>query len=283
MRATTLFKQLLEGYGTATAALRVLPDFLVIGVQRAATTSLHRLLIRHPHVAPAAPSKGVHYFDTNFHKSDAWYVGHFLTSPAKYLLERRLAGPVRAGETSPYYIFHPHVPARVHRLLPEVKLVALLRDPVDRAYSHYWHERVRGFEALTSFEAAVDAEPGRLRSEQAHMEEDPSYVSFSHQHHSYLARGRYLEQLRRWHALFPRTRLLLLKSEDFLTDPGPVYRTVLRFLELPEWTPERVGRQFNVGSYPPMRSSTRQRLVSYFADQNERLYEYTGRDFGWSR
>ncbi len=103
--------------------------------------------------------------------------------------------------------------------LPRVKLIALLRDPVGRAYSHYQHEVARGFETL-SFEEAIEAEPARLAGETERMLAEPLYNSFAHQHHSYLARGRYHEQLERWRARFDDRQLLVLSSERFFAEPG---------------------------------------------------------------
>ena len=103
-------------------------------------------------------------------------------------------------------------------MLPDAKLIVLLRDPVRRAYSHYWHERDKGRESLT-FEDAIAAEPGRIDIAQARLADGALERSHEHQHFSYLARGRYAEQLERWFALFPRERFLILRFEDLVADP----------------------------------------------------------------
>ncbi|MDP8910954.1 MAG: sulfotransferase domain-containing protein [Actinomycetota bacterium] len=264
------------GWGRATARLRVLPDFLIIGAQRAGTTSLYKYLEAHPSVAPPLLGKGAHFFDTNFGKGEAWYRSHFPTR-----LHMHSARNAVTGEGSPYYLFHPHAPARVARLLPDVKLIALLRDPVSRAHSHYWHEVARGFEHL-SFEQAIESEPQRLSGEVERMRADPAYTSFSHQHYSYLARGHYLEQLDRWYALFPSEQILVLSSEDFFSRPDESFRAVLRFLGLPEGS-LRSYAKFNPREYRELSKDTEQRLVERFAEPNERLYEFLGVDFGWRR
>src|SRR5438093_4320202 len=135
-------------YATPTSKLRVLPDFLIIGAQRAGTTSLYRYLSRHPAVAPAVLAKGAHYFDTAFDRGLPWYRGHF---PTRMTAERIRAreGTFATGEGSPYYLFHPLAAERIAAALPGVKLVALLRDPVERASSHWVHEAERGFEQLS--------------------------------------------------------------------------------------------------------------------------------------
>ncbi len=150
-----------QAYARPTAGLRLLPDYLIIGAQRAGTTSLHRYLIQHPGVRTTLRTKGVHFFDTGYGRGMSWYASRFPTRLTAWYVARRHGVELRTGEASPYYLFHPHVPGRVAEHLPQVKLIALLRDPVGRAYSHYQHEVARGFETL-SFEEAIEAEAARL-------------------------------------------------------------------------------------------------------------------------
>ena len=226
-----------QAYARPTAGLRLLPDYLIIGAQRAGTTSLHRYLVQHPGVRTTLRTKGVHFFDTGYGRGMSWYASRFPTRLTAWWVARRHGVELRTGEASPYYLFHPHVPGRVAEHLPQVKLIALLRDPVGRAYSHYQHEVARGFETL-SFEEAIEAEPARLAGETERMLAEPLYNSFAHQHHSYLARGRYHEQLERWRARFDDRQLLVLSSERFFADPGRCFEQVLDFLELPAFTPD---------------------------------------------
>jgi hypothetical protein len=183
------------------------------------------------------------------------------------------------GEASPSYILHPLAPERVHRLVPGARLVALLRDPVDRAYSHYQHEVVRGTETLP-FEEALDAEEERLRGEVERMSADPAYFSHAWWNFTYLARGRYAEQLERWFALFPREQLLVVSSADLHDRPAETYAEILGHIgvephELASY-PHLFSRE-----YSPMPDDARARLTEYYAEPNRRLYELLGRDFGW--
>ncbi|HKJ01381.1 MAG TPA: sulfotransferase, partial [Longimicrobiales bacterium] len=170
------------------------------------------------------------------------------------------------GEASPYYLFHPLAADRIADLLPGVGLIALLRDPVARAYSHYRHSVRLGYEAL-SFEAALEAEEGRLAGAA------PS--SFAHQHFSYQARGRYAEQLARYARRFAPHRMLALTSEAFFADPGPTLRRVLDFLDLDAWAPSAfpVHNRGSEGSDAP--AGVFQRLRADFEPWNRRL----ARDF----
>jgi Sulfotransferase domain len=268
-----------QAYARPTAGLRLLPDYLIIGAQRAGTTSLHRYLIQHPGVRTTLRTKGVHFFDTAYGRGMSWYASRFPTKLTAWYVARRHGVELRTGEASPYYLFHPLVPDRVAEHLPRVKLIALLRDPVQRAYSHYQHEVARGFETLP-FEEAIEAEPARLAGEAERMAADPGYRSFEHQHHSYLARGCYAEQLDRWRARFDEGQLLVLSSERFFAEPEPTFARVLEFLELPAFTPAAFEKH-NAHDYRQMGDEVRGRLVEHYREPNRRLYESLGDDFGW--
>jgi hypothetical protein len=269
-----------QAYARPTAGLRLLPDYLIIGAQRAGTTSLHRYLVQHPGVRTTLRTKGVHFFDTGYGRGMSWYASRFPTRLTAWYVARRHGVELRTGEASPYYLFHPHVPARVAEHLPQVKLIALLRDPVVRAYSHYQHETARGFETL-SFEEALEAEPARLAGETRRLLAEPLYNSFEHQHHSYLARGRYHEQLAHWRALFDDRQLLVISSERFFREPEATFRRVLEFLELPAFTPDGFEKH-NGYDYRGMGDAVHARLVEHYREPNRLLYESLGDDFGWS-
>ena len=151
-----------------TARLRTLPDYLIVGAQRAGTTTLQKHLFLHPDVMPPGRVKGVHFFDTNFGRSPLWYRSHFPTTRARARAEHGTGHPVVTGEASPYYLFHPQCASRIADIIPEARIVMLLRDPVARAYSHYLHEERRGFEDLP-LEEALAAEPSRLAGDEAKL------------------------------------------------------------------------------------------------------------------
>jgi hypothetical protein len=144
-------KRIDRGIRLGSGRLRVLPDFIIIGGQRCGTTALFNLLGQHPCVETSHP-KEVHYFDLQYARPLNWYRQHFptmMSMRARALRGRRVV----SGEPSPYYLFHPRVPERLHDL-PGTRLIALLRNPVDRAYSHYQHEVRLGVETLP-FEDAI--------------------------------------------------------------------------------------------------------------------------------
>ena len=267
-------------YLRPTAGLRLLPSYLIIGAQRAGTTSLHRYLVQHPAVRTMLRTKGVHFFDTNYGRGIDWYASRFPTTLYSWYVRRRHGMELLTGEASPYYVFHPQVPYRVARHLPDVKLILLLRDPVVRAYSQYQHEVSRGFETL-GFEEAIRAEPERLAGEHERLLAEPFYNSFHHQHHSYLARGRYDEQLATWRSLFPDRQLLVLSSERFFAEPDRTFRQVLDFLGLPDFTPAAYERH-NAHDYRQLGEAMRAMMVEHYREPNRRLYETLGEDLGWS-
>jgi hypothetical protein len=196
-----------------------LPDFLCLGAQRAGTTTLHDHLRRHPDVyLPAA--KEIHYFSLHAHRPLRWYESWFA----------RAAPGQRAGDISPYYLFHPRAPAAIANALPQARLIVLLRDPVDRALSGYFHARRHGMESL-GLEAAFACEEARLQDTEQRLL-DPRRRNRSHQWHSYIGRSRYDVQLDRYLAHVPATRLLLVRSEDFFADPRGTLGHVEDFLGL---------------------------------------------------
>lgn len=233
-RAAT--KRALRGVGMATADLRPVPDFLIVGTKRGGTTSLWRYLCEHEGVLPLFPRpekiKGLYYFDENFGRGERWYRSHFPTSATRALSARRLGHPVVAGEASPYYLYHPLAPFRARQVAPEALVIVSLRDPVERAYSHFKERRSNGTEPLT-FTEALDAEPARLAGEEARIRKDDGYVSFAHRHMSYVDQGRYAPMLERWFDAFGRDRVLVEVSEEMYADPQASVDRVSARLGLP--------------------------------------------------
>lgn len=256
-------------YRLVTAPARRLPDFVVIGAQKSGTTTLFDHLARHPDVRPSA-TKEVHFLDREYWRGEQWYRGHFALR-----LDRRLT-----GEATPSYLVFPPAPARARALLPDARLVAVLRDPVDRAYSHYHHEVAKGFESL-SFEEAIEREADRLAaSDRTATTDGPLALGHALEHHSYLHRGRYAEQLERWLAHFPREQLLVLPAEQLYRDPDTALARVhdhlgVRHVVAP--TPVRRNQR----RYPPMDPTTRRRLDDLFAPDTARLERLLDTSLPW--
>ncbi|MCH1867533.1 sulfotransferase domain-containing protein [Nocardioides sp. CFH 31398] len=278
--AQLALKTAVRRFGAATGGLRPLPDYLIIGAKKGGTSSLTNWLIQHPGHLRMFPSyqplKSAHFFDIAFHEGVDWYRGHFPTARARL----RHPGAV-VGEASPYYMFHPAAAGRARSVVPDAKIIAVLRDPVSRAYSNY-HDRVAaGTETLPTFEAAIDAEPGRLAGvDEERLRNDPCYYSLAHDQFTYLARGRYLEHLSSWLDTYPAEQVLVLRAEDMYADPAAEFRRVERFLGLRHHDGVDL-RTYNERSKPPMDPRTRARLAEYYRPHNEALAERLGRDLGW--
>ena len=256
-------KALVENSGDAPSAEQVsgepdvgaLPDFVIIGAQKGGTSFLYHLLTRHPLVEPAA-RKELHFFDhpEYFDHGAEWYRRCFPRLSAEDG-QRSIT-----GEATPYYLFDPPVAKRMAEIVPKARLIALLRNPIDRAFSHYQMQVKRGTEPRT-FEEAIE-------------QQDSSYMS----------RGIYVDQLLRWFEFFGKEQMLILKSEDFFERPVETLKVVLTFLDLPDWQPEasKLQQRRHSGTYTQkMDPSTRQRLEAYFEPYNQRLYECLDVDFGW--
>ena len=232
-----------------------LPDFVIIGAQKGGTSFLYHLLTRHQLVEPAA-RKELHFFDNPelFDHGAEWYRRCFPRLNSKDG-QRSIT-----GEATPYYLFDPPVAKRMADIVPKARLIALLRNPVDRAFSHYQMQVKRGTEPRT-FEEAIEQKQS-----------------------SYMSRGVYVEQLLRWFEFFGKEQMLILKSEDFFARPVETLKVVLTFLDLPDWEPEasELQQRRHSGTYKQtMDPSTRQQLEAYFEPHNQRLYEYLDIDFGW--
>jgi Sulfotransferase domain len=260
-------------FARVTAPLRMLPNFLIVGAQRAGTTSLYNYLAQHPDVGRVRLGKGVHYFDTNAGQSMSWYRSHFPLDGHKLPIPGR---PHSVGEGAPYYMFHPAVGQRIDAALPGVKLIAILRDPVERAHSQWAHETARGFETL-GFEEALHAEADRLAGEEDRLLADPTAYSHSHQHHSYIARGQYASQVERLWDRFGKERVLVLPATHLFERPAEAFATTLKFLDLAPF--QTTYEVHNARSYSPIAPETKTLLQAKFADSNARLVEILGPEF----
>ncbi|MGD1699648.1 sulfotransferase domain-containing protein [Dapis sp. BLCC M229] len=236
------------------------PHFLIIGAQKCGTNSLYSYLTQHPLIAPSLQHE-IHYFDLNFDKDLKWYESQF----------SELESGMITGESSPYYLFHPLVPERVFEKYPQMKLIVLLRNPAERAISHYYHEVRLGYESL-SLKEAIAAEKNRLKGEVDKIIETGTYYSFNHQHYTYRARGIYIEQLQNWMSFFPKEQFLILKSEDLFSRPQQTMNKVFQFLELPAHSSEKY-LQYNSGNYSQPSEEIYQELVDFFQPYNQKLTE----------
>jgi hypothetical protein len=264
--------------GQVTARWRAVPDYLVIGTKRGGTTSLQQYLTAHPDVLEPKAAKASHYFDVNHDKGWSWYRAHF---PMQSWMDRQRASgrPVVVGEASPYYCFHPLALDRIASQLPTVRMIIVLRDPVERAWSHYSYEVARGNEDLP-FAEAIDAEPERLAGAEERIRTGQVRDDRHWRLHSYLRRGHYAEQITAVHRLFPPEQLHVVVSEELFAQPLEVMNGVFEFLAV---GPVEGGRfdAANANRKSALEPELRERLATYYAPHNQRLYEVLGRELPW--
>lgn len=271
-----------------------LPNFIIAGAQKSGTTTLYVALKKHLGIFMSTP-KELHFFNENqnYERGLEWYSSFFKECPDDKI----------AGESTPGYLHYNQVASRIANTLPETKLIFLLRNPVDRAYSGYWHAVKVAGEVLT-FERAIESEPYRIAK-------DPYAEKF----YSYLHRGYYFQQLQPYFQHFSRSRILILIAEEYFLNPQLILTQVTDFLgvycdqkfldnassvvenealiprsrELHKYYPyllerfpfcARVLFKLNTKKerYTPMSSDTRKRLLKHFADSNSKLEKLLGRD-----
>ncbi|MBX6321654.1 MAG: sulfotransferase domain-containing protein [Rhodospirillaceae bacterium] len=271
-------RRLLARGRQAAGVATMTPDFLVVGAQKAGTSSLFHYLIAHgSYLRPVL--KETNYFDVNYDRGLAWYLSYFPSLARKRAREAATGGPVITGESATYYVIHPWAPVRIRQNFPAAKIIIMMRDPVTRAISHYNHNIRAGREPLPMLEA-FEREAERVEPVARRLAEDPDYPCFEHQHYSYLLRGRYLEQIQRWMQLFPREQIHLILSEEMFADPDRELRALCRFLGIPERSLD------SYGVANPDRSRRRDDratafLMDYFRTPNRLLSEFLGRPLPW--
>jgi len=254
-----------------------LPTFVIAGAQKSATSTLWSLVRLHPQVH-VHPKKEVHFFDWYFRRGVDWYAAQFDPTPEQSEI----------GDATPTYMYYEVARRRMIETLPHAKIVLILRDPVQRAYSHFWHSTRLEYEDVATFEEAVQLEPSRLASGER----------FHEIRHSYLDRGRYIDQILDLEAGLGRDQLHVLTLDDLIEDGPEALRRVLSFIGV---APGRAGRIFERWErisakraestdkeeayvYPPIDPSTRARLVEDFRPYNDRLAEWMGRDLSaWNK
>lgn len=242
-----------------------IPTYLIIGVQKAGTSSLQAWLSSQKEVA-APRKKELHYFTFFYHLGLNWY--------------RRMLQPKRGklnGEASPLYFFHPDVPARVADLNPKVKLIVLFREPAERAWSQYRMNVSRGEEPL-EFAEALRVENQRIQTEAAAFPNARFTDGSAFQRYSYLNRGTYASQLKRWLEYFPLHRILLVKAEDLWANPQPELERVANFLGLedPDYS---TYQQVFAGEPEPLPALEASWIRELLAKEMKELNQITERQF----
>jgi hypothetical protein len=276
-----LYESWFRLWNVPTRHWRVLPDVLLIGVTKGGTSSLSNYLSLHPDFHPPI-YKEPHYFDLHANKDAGWYRAHFPLRVRKWLSVGLQGRPFLTGDFTPSYYILPHGPRTSRALLGDIKIIISLRNPIDRAYSHYRDSRRIGYEVLEHFEDALKAEGVRLRGEVERMEREPNYCSEPLLSFGYRTRGIYIDFIKRWREYYPDPSILVLNFDEWSRSPQRVFARICEFLglgsfELPEYPAINVGGP----AEEAMSSKVRESLAVFYKPHNEALYAYLGTDFGW--
>ncbi len=217
------------------------PDFLVIGAAKCGTTTLHHWLRQHPQVFVPATKEPRHFalagrVPALVGRGDMEAMGEAVVEPAAYeALFAERGAALAAGEVSPLYLFEPGTAERIHAAEPGMRIIAVLRDPAERAFSSWLHLVRLGREDVTPFSRALDAEEERAGEPRALL-------------WHYRAAGFYDRLLAPYFRLFPRERIHVLLAEDLASDPHDAMKRIFEFLGVDASFVPETGERHNVGS-----------------------------------
>lgn len=260
---------------------RCLPDFLIIGAAKSGTTSLFHYISQHPGIA--TPSvKEVNYFSNarNFPYGEDWYRAHFPTKKHIDNLSLKLGYPARTGEATPSMNINSYA-INAHALVPEAKIVIILRNPVDRAYSQYQHQVRKIPGEKLSFWDAIQKEAERTSEDLVKNLCDPNNVGHDLRRYGYTHRSKYIDQIEHWLHYFRKDQLMIVNFAAFRDDPELICNSICRFIGLPPYR-LTIAAPLNVGRYRErMEERCRDYLIDIFRPYNRRLFDFLGEDWGW--
>jgi len=275
-----IYYQLIQRHIFAiTGFIRVIPDFLVIGAKRCGTTSLYQHLSEHPCIS-RSPHDNIGFFNENYHLGINWYKSLFPTVFYKKKMESKNKQCLFFDVTSTY--MEEELTAKnVYEVNPNQKIIVILRNPVDRAYSHY-HVNVKEKSEKRSFEDAVFEEMNRIKSERIIQNKNKNLRVFTPNNIHYLKKGFYALQLKSWFKIFPREQILVLSTEEFQEDQNLIYKKIFDFLNIPNMKIKNTEKM-EKGNYIPMKDETRKLLLDYFRQYNYELFELINNEFDWKK
>jgi tetratricopeptide (TPR) repeat protein len=241
------------------------PDFIIIGASKCGTSSLHQYLGCHPQIL-LPHKKELDFFWKNYDKGTDWYLAHFpaISDRSDFL----------TGEATPNYIRFPEVAERIHQLSPQIKLILLLRNPIDRAVSWHYHKINTGLTKAKIEEAIA------LEIKQIENFSEEQIIKTAFYNPDNILSSLYVYKIREWLKFFAKEQLLILKSEDLYEKPNQIVKQVFDFLELSNYQLPEYPK-VNVGSYSPISEELRKILAEYFQPYNQKLEEDLGIKFNW--
>ena len=257
-----------------TNSLRVLPDFFVIGPGRTGTTSLYHYLDQHPSLSKSAYDE-LGYFNDNYHLGEYWYRSLFPSIFTKYMIKLK-TNYFMTYDVTPSYVRGPWNAKRIKKLFPSTKLIIVLRNPVDRTYSHY--HLSEQFGETRSFEEIIKEDMNNILNWNVDLKDDRYFATKVEK--SFLARAFYAEQLSVWFKLFSKNQIMIVSSEKLSSDTKNTMNDIFQFLNLPKFEIPNT-KKVNVSQYSKMNSDTRKLLINFFKPYNKLLYTFLGVNFDW--
>lgn len=264
-----------------TLPLRVNPDFIIIGFHKSGTTSLYDYLIQHPNIESAS-EKELEFFSYSYDRGIFYYKLQFPTKIKKWLIERKSKKKFLTGEASPAYSYHPYASERIKKHFPNVKLIVLLRNPIDRAYSDYNRDQIRGWKPNVSFEEAIsddDLQYEKMISELKNNIIKPHNVKWKSK--GYLSIGKYVIYLEKWIKLFGKDKIFFIHTLDLENKLEDTLKSLYEFLGVQYVKPKDLSKK-NVGKYNKMSLTTRKTLIEYYEESNKQLEDMLGLKFNWN-
>ena len=262
-----------RGISGITSSSRVLPDFLIIGAKRCGTTTLYENLSEHPCIEKSAHDN-IGFFNDNFLLGINWYKSHFPTMQKKKEIKKKY-GKFVTYDVTTSYMRRNDTAIKIKETIPDVKIIAILRNPVDRAYSEY-NTNSKNESSNETFENLV-------------LQEINTYHKIKDQDTEILikklkliGKGLYEIQLKKWFEIFSRDSILILSTEEFAIEPNSLYSKIFRFLELPEYKIKNT-QKFNKNTYSIMSDKTRQILLDFYSSENKKLFNLIGQEFDWKK
>ncbi len=245
-----------------------LPNFIILGAQKAGTSSLYHYLIQHPEISSAV-KKEIHFFDFKYNKGLNWYKSNFDNT-------KKIT-----GEATPNYFFYPNACERIYEHLPGIKLIVLLRNPVERAISHYYHNIKVKREPL-DIRHAFNFEKTRLNIDYQKLKADKNYIAYHYMYFSYKAKGIYYKQLQKYFKYFNKNQFFIIQSERFFNNPELILLNLWKYLG--------VNENFIPNDLEPVNKSKIKKdvpekfykeLIEFYKPYNEKLYNLLGYEYDW--
>lgn len=268
MEVKKIIKQQLSKFGFYCP-----PHFLIIGAQKAGTTSLFNILDQHDYLK-GAPQKELHFFNS---VDCLTKMGVFQYHTSFHLCKNPLNNKIKTFEATPAYIYHPDVAERLNKYNPDIKLIILLREPVQRAFSAwtmYHHNFKSGFNKnkhdSRTFRQAIE--------EELIMIERNSQV-FDHK--SYIRRGIYIEQIKRYLKFFSRNQILIIESMELKNNFNDTSTKIQKFIDIPVQKLKQVNTNKRKVDLSVQYKKELDQLKEFYKPYNEELFKFLNKDYDW--